>query len=84
MYTIEVGPAKVGEVLVHALVTLWDSDGTTVIRTKTATIYDDSTEYPIIFKWYAPSTATRYVTVEPGGFYLGAFVIRVYSSPPNN
>ena len=84
MYTIEVGPARVGEVLVHALVTLWDSDGTTVIRTKTAAIYDDSTEYPIIFKWYAPSTATRYVTVEPGGFYLGAFVIRVYSSPPNN
>ena len=83
-YTVEVGPAPVGEILVHALVTLWDSDGTTVIRTKTATIYADSTEYPIIFKWYASSTGTRYVTVEPAGFYLGAFVIRVYSSPPSN
>lgn len=80
-YTVEVGPGPVGGILEHALVTLWDSDGTTVIRTKTAVIYADSTEYPIIFKWYAPSTGTRYVTVEPGGLYAGAYILRVYSSP---
>ncbi len=80
-YTIEVGPADVGEILVHALVTLWDSNGTTVIRTKSATIYADSTEYPIIFKWIAPSTGTRYVTVEPGGLYAGTYLLTIHSSP---
>lgn len=85
-YTIEVGPAHVGEILVdgeilaYAMVTLWDSNGTTVIRTKSATIYYDSVQYPIVLRWTAPSTATRYVTVEPGGIYKGAYFLRVYSS----
>ncbi len=80
-YIIEVGPAHVGEILVHALVTLWDSNGTTLIRTKTARIHDGYYETPIVLRWLAPSTGTRYVTVEPGGPYSGAFVIRVYPSP---
>ena len=80
-YTIEVGPAYVGEVLVHALVTLWDSNGTTVIHTTSAWIYTESVDNPIVFKWIAPSTGTRYVTVEPGGFYGGAYLVRIISSP---
>ena len=80
-YIVEVGPARVGGILEHALVTLWDSNGTTLIRTKTARIYDGYYETPIELRWIAPSTGTRYVTVEPGGPYAGAFVIRVYSSP---
>ena len=80
-YTIEVGPAYVGEVLVHALVTLWDSNGTTVIHTTSAWIYTESVDNPIVFKWIAPSTGTRYVTVEPGGLYGGAYLVRISSSP---
>ncbi|MCY4529436.1 MAG: hypothetical protein OXD46_10460 [Chloroflexi bacterium] len=80
-YTIEVGPAYVGEVLVHALVTLWDSNGTTVIHTTSAWIYTESVDNPIVFKWIAPSTGTRYVTVEPGGLYGGAYLVRIFSSP---
>ena len=80
-YIIEVGPARVGDILVHALVTLWDSNGTTLIRTKTARIYDGYYETPIVLRWLVPSTGTRYVTVEPGGPYSGTFVIRVYPSP---
>ena len=82
MYTIEVGPAQVGEVLVHALVTLWDSNGTSVIRSEYAEIYSESEYTPIVMKWTAPSTATRYVTVQSRRFHTGAYVIRVYFSPP--
>lgn len=80
-YVIEVGPAFVGEILVEALVTLWDSNGTTVIRSESAEIYSESEDIPIVMMWTAPSTATRYVTVESRGFYTGAYVIRVYPSP---
>ena len=81
-YTIEVGPAFVGEILLHALVTLWDSNGTTTIRSESAEIYSESDRTPITMEWTAPSTATRYVTVEPGGLYIGAYVIKVYPSGP--
>lgn len=83
-YTIEVGPGPVGEVLVEALVILRESNGTTAIRSKSAEIYSNSEESPIVMEYTAPSTATRYVTVQPGGYSKGAFVIRVYSPTPNN
>ena len=80
-YTIEVGPAYVGDVLVHAVVTLWDSNGTTVIHTTSAWILSESVDNPIVFSWIAPSTATRYVTVEPGGLFSGAYLLWVNSFP---
>ncbi len=81
-YTIEVGPAPVDEILVEAMVILWESNGTTVIRSESAEIYVESEDTPIMVKWTAPSTATRYVTVQARGFYVGAYTIRVYFSRP--
>ena len=83
-YTIEVGPAPVGELLVEASVTLWDSNGTTVIRSESAEIYAESKDNPIVMKWNAPSTATRYVTVQSRRSYVGAYTIRVYFSRPES
>ena len=83
-YTIEVSPALVGEILVYALVTLWDSNGTTVIRSEYAEIYYESVDTPIVMKWTAPSTATRYVTVQSRRFHTGAYVVRVYFSRPES
>ncbi len=81
-YTIEVRSASVGDILVEASVTLWDSNGTTIIRSESARIYAESKDTPIVMEWTAPSTATRYVTVQSRDFSVGAYTIRVYLARP--
>ena len=59
-----------GDPLEAAIVTLWDSDGATILRTINA-------DTPIVIPWTASSSGTMYVTIESDGTDLGDYVLRV-------
>ena len=74
-YTIVVNPIRLewdlyDDPLESALVTLWDSDGSTIMRTASGSL-------PIVIRWTAPSSGPRFVTIESDGTALGDYVLRV-------
>ena len=72
-YTIRVSPTTLGlggDPLEGAIVALWDSDGATILQVENA-------ETPIVIRWTASSSGTRYVTIESDGVGLGDYVLRV-------
>ena len=72
-YTIRVSPTTLGlegDPLEAAIVALRDSDRTTVLGTMSA-------DTPIVIRWTASSSGTRYVTIESDGYDLGDYVLRV-------
>ena len=70
-YAIVVNPTELdGDPLESAIVTLRDSDGTTVLIEVNAST-------PIVIPWTASSSGTRYVTIESDGSALGDYVLRI-------
>ena len=72
-YTIRVSLTTLGlrgDPLEAAIVALWDSDGATILQVKNAGT-------PIVIRWTASSSGTRYVTIKSDGYYLGDYVLRV-------
>ncbi len=70
-YTVSVSPTTLGlggDPLEAAIVALWDSDGS--LRTRNA-------DTPIVIRWTASSSGTRYATIESDGAALGDYVLRV-------
>ena len=70
-YAIVVDPAGLGgDPLESAIVTLWDSDGTTALSEVNAST-------PIVIPWTASSSGARFVTIESDGVGLGDYVLQV-------
>ena len=75
-YTVSVDPISTwagsdrSDPLESAIVALWDSDGTTILREVNAYT-------PIMIRWTESSSGTRYVTIESDGIALGNYVLHV-------
>ena len=73
-YAILVYPISIwdldGDPLEAAIVALWDSEGSTVLGAENANT-------PIVIRWTASSSGTRYVTIESDGAALGDYVLRI-------
>ena len=75
-YTVSVDPISTwagsdrSDPLESAIVALWDSDGTTILREVNAYT-------PIVVRWTESSSGRRYVTIESDGIALGNYVLRI-------
>lgn len=72
-YTVSVSPTTLrlrGDPLEAAIVTLRDSDGSTIFRT----MYPNT---PIVLRWTASSSGTRYVTIKSDLTALGDYVLQI-------
>ena len=58
------------DLLESVKVTLWDSDGATVLHKVNAST-------PIVIPWTASSSGRRYVTIESYGTVLGNYALRI-------
>ena len=70
---IDVSPTTLGlrgTPLEGAIVALWDSDRSTILQVEHA-------DTPIVIRWTASSSGTRYVTIESDGYNLGDYVLRI-------